>query len=316
MYLKFKNIILSRARKFIGLVERAVTERLHLMIVLVLVMLALLVWFYPSNSDFKSENPHWNGTIDFLEDIDAQVLYSYDLLPPEAQDTTLIVIPYIELSPDDLKMVDDYVNSGGRLLLMDDFGFGNGILEYLGLNLRFTGAQVLDPLLDYKNRNFPKVIDFSDASTASEIDSLVFNHATSLSDTSTVDVVAWSSYFSFLDENQNGQWDEGEPKGHLPVIAEFSIGEGELFVISDPSILISSMLDMEDNRQFLENIIQGQVFFDQAHLPDATLDEAKVVLKVTRRTMATVWGTLGLIALVLILTLKPIRNAKIIKIVK
>jgi hypothetical protein len=109
-----------------------------------------------------------------------------------------------------------------------------------------------------------------------------------------------------LDENQNGEWDEGEPKGPLPIIANFKIGKGELVLISDPSILINSMLGMDNNQQFLENIAQGQVFIDQSHLPEVALDEAKGTLKVTRNALATVGGTLGLIALILVLALKPI----------
>lgn len=281
-------------------------RRLLLQIGLVLIILGVLVWLFPSNSDFKAGNPQWNGTADFLEEVQTQLLNSLEELPPMAQGTSLILIPYTELSADDLQRIGDYVDSGGRLILMDDFGFGNEVLEYLGVDLRFTGDQMLDPLFNYKNTNFPKVIDFVDSGVTSEVDGLVFNHATSLADALPEQVVAWSSYFSFLDENQNSKWDAGEPKGHMPVVAEFAIGEGSLIVVADPSILISSMLGMEDNRQLMENMIEGQVYLDQSHLPDAALDEAKVVLHSGRSTMASVWGLLGLTLLVLVLGLKPI----------
>ncbi len=265
-------------------------RRLLLQIGLVLIILGVLVWLFPSNSDFKAGNPQWNGTADFLEEVETQLLNSLEELPPMAQGTSLILIPYTELSADDLQRIGDYVDSGGRLILMDDFGFGNEVLEYLGVDLRFTGDQMLDPLFNYKNTNFPKVIDFVDSGVTSEVDGLVFNHATSLADALPEQVVAWSSYFSFLDENQNSKWDAGEPKAHMPVVAEFAIGEGSLIVVADPSILISSMLGMEDNRQLMENMIEGQVYLDQSHLPDAALDEAKVVLHSGRSTMASVWG--------------------------
>jgi len=66
------------------------------------------------------------------------------------------------------------------------------------------------------------------------------------------------------------------------------------------------MIHMDDNQQFLKKVVQGEVYLDQSHLPDVPLDEAKVLLKVSRNTVAIIWGSLGLVLLVLTLTLKPI----------
>ena len=250
------------------------------------------------------------GARDFLSDFAVLPLDSLSALPAISQETTLIVIPYVGFASADLAKLKDYVNSGGTLVVLDDYGFGNEILEYLELEIRFTGRQLLDPLFNYKNRNFPRIINFASEPATSEVKSLVFNHATSLENVSQDYVIAWSSYFSFLDENQNGEWNDGEPKGLLPVIANSQIGKGELISVADPSLLINSMLEMGDNRQFLKNLVQGQIFLDQSHLPEVSLDEAKGKLKITRNVLATIWATLGLILLVLALTLRPIWNMR------
>jgi len=290
--------------------EKMTSRKIFLMTMLVVVLLAVLIWFYPSNSDFKGENPSWNGARDFLSDFAVLPLSSLSALPAISQETTLIVVPYVEFTSADLAKLKDYVNSGGTLVVLDDYGFGNEILEYLELEIRFTGRQLLDPLFNYKNRNFPIIINFASEPATSEVKSLVFNHATSLENVSQDYVIAWSSYFSFLDENQNGEWNDGEPKGLLPVIANSQIGKGELISVADPSLLINSMLEMGDNRQFLKNLAQGQIFLDQSHLPEVSLDEAKGKLKITRNVLATIWATLGLILLVLALTLRPIWNMR------
>jgi hypothetical protein len=54
-------------------------------------------------------------------------------------------------------------------------------------------------------------------------------------------VIAQSSFFSYLDINQNGKHDENEPTGPFPVAVLVPYGPGELLVISDSSILINSM---------------------------------------------------------------------------
>ena len=119
-------------------------------------------------------------------------------------------------------------------------------------------------------------------------------------------MIAWSSPFSFLDENQNGYWDGEETKGSFPVVAEFDMGKGDFILVADPSILISSMVNIDDNWQFLTNLVQGQILLDQSHLPEAALDEAKGALEVTRNALATIGATLTLIVLILALTLRPI----------
>jgi hypothetical protein len=285
--------------------RKIVARRTCLLLLVVAVLLAILIWSYPSNTDFKGENPHWNGSRDILADFEAIPLFTYDALSIDGQDITLIVIPYIKFSPVELTRLEEFINSGGKLLLMDDYGFGNDILQHMGLELKFTGNQLLDPLLNYRNDKFPRIVDFIHTPNTSRVESLVFNHATCLEEVAIDNIVAQSSYFSFLDNNQNSQWDRGEPKGHMAVMAEYTIGEGEIIVIADPSILINSMLDMGDNRCLLENIIEGQLLFDQLHLPDVALDKSKTILRIGRSFLATVWGSLILIILILAIALKP-----------
>ena len=281
-------------------------HKLWLLILPILVAVAVLVWFYPSNSDFRVENPSWNGARDFVTEFEALTLDSLDALPATSQGTTLVIIPYLKFNLADLQNLEDYVTSGGRLIVLDDYGFGNDILEYLGLKTRFSGTQLLDPLFNYKNSNFPKIIDFDPGLATSGVESIIFNHATSMDNIPQDKVMAWSSPFSFLDENQSSEWDEGEMKGPFPVAAKFEIGKGDFILIADPSILISSMVNIDDNRQFLKNIAEGQILLDQSHLPEAALDEAKRDLQVTHTVLASIGGSLGLIVLILALTLRPI----------
>ncbi len=280
-------------------------RRACLLLLVIAVLLAVLIWFYPSNTDFKDENPHWNGSRDILADFEAVPLFSYDILPIDGQSITLIVIPYVKFSLVELARLEEFVSSGGKLLLLDDYGFGNDILHHIGLELEISGNQLLDPLFNYKNENFPRIVDLTPTPATSRVESLVFNHATCLEKVPTDNVIAQSSYFSFLDENQNSQWDGGEPKWHMAVVAGYVVGKGEIIVIADPSILISSMLDMEDNRQFLENISEGQLLFDQFHLPDVALDKTKAILRTGRSFLATIWGSLILIVLILAVALRP-----------
>lgn len=276
----------------------------------VVVLAAIAVWFYPSSEDFRAENPFWNGLDTFNAEFPVRPLGSLEGLPLSPQGTTLIVIPYLPFTEPELVRLKDYLLQGGTLLLLDDYGYGNEVLEYLGLKFRFSGRPLLDPLFNYKNMWFPRIVDL-----AGDQGSLVLNHASSLSNAAEVEVIAWSSRFSFLDADNNGEWDEGEPRGPLPIAAQLKIGKGFLVAVADPSMIINSMIGMEDNRSFIQNCIQVQgsspeIMVDQSRLPETPLDEAKERLAASRKGLSSFWGILGAIAVVLIVTLRPVWRRK------
>ena len=67
-----------------------------LILTIALVMiLAITVWFSPSNEDFRTENPSWNGVKDISAICPTSPVKSLDDLPPSPQGTTLILIPYL-----------------------------------------------------------------------------------------------------------------------------------------------------------------------------------------------------------------------------
>ena len=144
------------------------------------------------------------------------------------------------------------------------------------------------------------------------MESIVLNHASSLSDVPDAEAIASSSQFSFLDLNGNGVGDEEEPTGPLPVAANIGVGEGCLILIADPSILINSMEDIDDNRDFLRDVIEirspsARILLDQSHLPpEATLEKAKRVLETAYGRLSSPLVAAGLVAVILALVLRPI----------
>lgn len=283
---------------------------LVLMLVIVLVLSAI-VWFYPPTGDFRADNPFWNGISVLSGQAKVTPVGSLGDLPSVGKGTALVLVPYEEFSDSELGQLRSYVSSGGTLVLLDDYGFGNQVLASLGLNMRFIGQPLLDPLFDYRNDQLPKITIFADVSVAANVSSVVFNHATALSGTSSVSVIASSSSFSFVDMNNDGEFDSGDLSGPLPVAAYVNVDQGCVVAVADPSCLINGMISMDDNLQFISNIadIRGgnsQVFVDQSHLPTSPLDEAKGSLAIIYGVVASPLGTLSLIALALAIPLTSV----------
>ena len=255
---KIKNIV------FIGL--------LTFMVIIVL---------YPTVTDFSIYNPGWNGYLRLKEQLNA-VIITENLEKTlnsivNTEETALITVAYKPYSTSELETVRNYLLHGGTLILMDDYGYGNIVLSYLNVPLTIAeNSSLLDPFVNFKNKRFPK------AEIAGEDKYIILNHASAIIvdekaiSENIVNVSAYSSPFAYLDLNRNEVWDEGEPKGPLPVAVSLKYGEGTLIVISDPSIVINSMLDFESNLEFMENLVKGKkVFIDQTHIPKSLHEQLK-----------------------------------------
>ena len=282
---------------------------LVILTIALVIILILAVWFFPVDEDFRVENPFWNGTRDINDTYPALPLSSLSTLPPSPQGATLILVPYLNCTPTELEQLKGFVTQGGTLVLADDYGHGNQVLEHLGLKARFSGQPLLDPLVNYRNKQFPMITHPEPGPLTDNITSLVFNHATCLITTASDNTIALSSSFSFLDLNGNGAREENEPTGPLPVISQHNLGDGQVILVSDPSLFINSMEPIEDNGSFIQNIAAAtttNLYIDQSHLPHSDVHQTKHLLIQARDWLATPLGTAGLVIVVLIIALKPI----------
>ena len=288
-------------RKFLGIFTAAL-----------IILIILTVWFFPSNDDFRLDNPFWNGTDDIRAEYKAQAIDSLEELPSSPGGATLLLIPCVSSIPAELHHLNVFISRGGRLILADDYGYGNEILEYLGLEARFSGDVLLDSLVNYKNKKFPRIINFQSDPLIGNTDNLVFNHATSLINVSEDIVLAMSSPFSFLDNNGDGIRQREEPTGPLPVISHHKLGNGEVILISDPSIFINSMDSIADNKKFIQNIAAttSVLYLDQSHLGFTELHNFKRLLQQTRELLATPIGTSVLVLVAIVAALIPVWHQK------
>ena len=276
--------------------------------IVLVVILAVMTWFMPLDDDFRVENTFWNGSSGLDSYQTLTPLETLDDLPAVTEGATLILIPYIQLTPSELEDVSRFVAGGGTLVLADDYGYGNQVLSHLGIEVRFSGQALLDPLFSYRNEQLPRITNLSPDSITDGVDSLVLNHATCLVDVEADDVLAMSSSFSFLDLNDDQQWNADEPAGAMPVISSHILAGGRVILVSDPSIFINSMGALDDNYGIIENIAgisSSQLFLDQSHLPYSDLHHTKDLLADIRSVLTTPAGTLALVALLLIIVLRP-----------
>lgn len=224
-------------------------------------------------------------------------------------------MPYIRFTQTECQQLQTYTSTGGTLIVLDDYGYGNQVLAGVESSIKFTGQPLLDPLFDYHNKRLPKITDFTTTALSSNVSSIVFNHASSLEVGSGATVAAQSSSFSFLDTNNNGVQDENETVGAQPVVAYQKIGQGYVVAVADPSLLINGMVNLDDNLQFIKNAAalgasNPQIYLDQTHLPKTPLDGAKAALAAVYGAASSPLGATGVVAAVIVVTFYQFKKSE------
>ena len=272
-------------------------------VLLVVIIVSLVcIWFYPSVQQFSAANSAWNGIRKTTSALGARIIASLDVLPDLPQDVTLVAIPNKDYSDQDIARLQQFVESGGRLVLLDDYGFGNRILAGLGVGITFAGRPLLDPLFCYRNQQMPRATDFNSQVQEKGISVITLDRATALNNVGASQVVAWSSPASFLDLNGDGSWQDGEPKGPFPVAAELRLGSGMIDVVSSPGVMINSLSQRDDNLLFMQYLTGGtdgtkRTLIDGSHMTTSPLDTSKIRLMEIRQTLSNPYASLGILLL-------------------
>ncbi len=232
-----------------------------LSLALSIIILITLTASYLEVDDFMLDNPFWNGLSEVNNLLKPRALYSYSELPMSGYNMTLLIIgPEKNFTYSEAEAVAGFINRGGRVILADESGFGNSLLERLNLSVRIYGGLLVDPLFKERNEKLPRARYLS----SNYVGEVVLNYASVIEGCSNP-LLSTSSY-SYIDENLNDEWDEGEDKGPFTVGCSVKIGEGELIIFSDSSLFINSMIGKGLNKKLLLNIVEDRnVLIDHSH---------------------------------------------------
>jgi hypothetical protein len=236
-----------------------------------------IVCVMPPADDFNPENTYWNGMSTARAELNLQPVSMSAIGRLDSSSALLIIGPSKPITDGEAESVKSYVSKGGLLILADDFGTGNSLLEKLGVKFRLSGNLLVDPLFKERGKVLPKIVKLEKVPT-SHISELVLNYATTI-EGSGFRVLAYSCSFSYLDLNLNFKHDAGEPKGPFPVIVETSYGKGKIIVISDSSFLINSMVGLGDNLEFVRAVAgDRRILLDTSHWTPSLHSKARATL--------------------------------------
>ena len=267
-----------------------------------LLILALANPIIINSSDFSIYNPSWNGCSNiaiksyktgklqptfYIEESELTLgqnsFVEYDL--DSEYSCILIIGPRSSFTDSEISYIRIFLNNGGLLFLADDFGTGNELLKGINATSRFSGNLLIDLSFE-KSAEFVTVFDFQNFSHPffNNVTRILFNYPTSINMGKNAFKLASSSELSWIDKNLNEKEDAGELKGPFPVIVIEDYGEGQIVLLSDPSVLINSMKNQLDNKKFIENLLnyffknRNTILIDESHRDVSTPWKVSVFL--------------------------------------
>jgi len=259
-----------------------------------LVALALsIVWAAnsPIDDPYSMHNTQWNGTSALTQRgfVAVTAGLADTLSSTNATQILLIVAPSRSFSREEASSIGDSVRKGGLLVITDNFGSSNELVDLLGLPVKFDNRLLVDLLFYRKQPVFPVISDFTESEFSMGLNELVLDYATILNVTATseVKVLASSSAFSFLDLDRDGKKSPQEPSGPFPILAELQLGEGKVLLFTSPASLANELIDEGNNSALVENIVKYRsrpehrsVFlYDETHLEPSPFMAAKLMAR-------------------------------------
>ena len=226
---------------------------------IILLVLPISIPVIKTSAEFSMFNTNWNGCSEFAKLLAEKgkvipLIYPYDSVKLSSLSGALIIIgPDLDFSQIEAEEVKKFLENGGILFIADDFGTANSLLEKLGVKARFS-SQPLKDIFYSKRAEFPVVVRIDPSLNVEKITLNI--PAVIMGDGG----LAFSSKVSVI----------GKDMKSYPIMAEIKYGKGRIILLSDPSVLINDMFQV--NKQFIENLIDylgtDKFYFDEAHHSD------------------------------------------------
>ncbi len=259
-----------------------------------------------TTTDLSRFNPGWSGTAAFYslaESMDAEILTSGT---NEPADRYIIIAPK-DASPSGI--AEEVLKSGGTVIIADEEGDANQLLEALGSRMRIVPGNVSSIDMEFASTRTIIARVSANHTLLEGVTTLAFNRPSSI--TGGTPLVR-TSVLSWVDTTGSGRPGAGASLGQYTLIAREEVDPGEIILIADASLFATTMQQvrrLHDNRQLLENMLDtnGTVSVDAVHGKTADAEgPAYIINKVKSAPISTIIAILLLMVFVIVAFRKQI----------
>ncbi len=230
----------------------------------VAIVVAMGFFAATSATAFAPYNPSWDGTSEFRSQLEADATVEtavitdttgYESRNPN-QTVAFVIAPDASYDERDVQRISHFVDSGGTLVVLENFGTsGDQLLFGLGTKARLDGQLLRDERNHERGSTMPIATNVSDHALTSGVEQLSLNYASAL-EPGNATVLVGTSEYGYLG-NETTDVEDVDTLASHPVATVEAVGEGQVVVVSDPSLVINAMIDEPDNAAFVRSLYNG-----------------------------------------------------------
>jgi hypothetical protein len=261
-------------------------------IVLLASALILTAHLTSNNLEFSRYNANWNGTSRFFSDLDRQhsvmIRESTQLASYRNNALLLIIAPSRLPTSTEITAYQSFLDHGNTIVLADDFGTGREILQRIGSRITILPGNLSSIDRQYADPYTIVVYRTTNETSVENSPAIIMNRAAPLEGG---EPLMMTSVMSWVDANGDRRINSGEVMGKFAVISAEEISRGRIVVISDPSIFINSMQDLDekwDNQRLIKDLVDrtSPVLIDQMNSRTSDTEGVSTMLHVLRTTLS------------------------------
>lgn len=232
---------------------------------MILILLAggvILAQFAGTDAEYSRFNANWDGCSEFFHEAKADYLYDYDTLTGKTGTTLLVIAPNEEFGSQELY---HYLLNGNTIIIADQSENANLFLAGISSTIRVHNEPLRSVDMEYKDTGlFRGYLTEDQTLFGTEENQLFFNLPGYLTGGKPI---LQTSFLAWIDSDLNGIPNADELMQEYTLVAQESVGAGNVIVIADPSLFINSM----NNRLYTENmavlsaIMSENLIIDQMH---------------------------------------------------
>ncbi len=239
-------------------------------LLIIIFVIAFLAHVTTTPLEFSRYNRAWTGTSDLFADLDyhgAYDLISYEDLTIRNDTLILIIAPGKSFSESDAAAFQDFLEDGNTLFIADETGTSNSLLSEIGGSIQIQPANISSVAREFSESWWVIAYARSPDPLLVNVSKLTLNKPSAVHGG---EILVSTNLFSWDDSNMNYHIDVNEKFSVYGILARERVGNGTLYVFSDPSIFINGMRRARlssDNEVFIQNLLSlhQNILVEQPH---------------------------------------------------
>lgn len=227
--------------------------------IIIILVFAIIISFIsilinmPSTTPYSPFNTGGNGYSNLLSIKSINVNFVKDAR--ELNQKTLVIIP-LRRNPGNAinQLVEDMLKYGTTIVILDEDGYSNNLLEYLRIKARVEIYKVLDEVSKIRSREFP-LIELVLGNNTMKI--ATYRPSYIILDEENTVSVAKTSRYAYADVDRNGYYTVGESMGEHLIACSWKINNGVLWLVADLDLFANNLMDLGDNIDFLYKLMSS-----------------------------------------------------------